>query len=176
MQRMVREVGDRIRTQFMVEGCSRCNEFTMSLLSISPNGRSVKYECANCGKKSFASAITPAAHEIVKLWAKFRGALAVHHGLDDQVLPVDLLDELTPPIVFDVQKPPLPYEQTLREPIPPAVQSEVYRRDNGKCVRCGSLQQLEFDHIIPVSKGGATTAGNLQLLCRACNLAKGARI
>jgi hypothetical protein len=60
--------------------------------------------------------------------------------------------------------------------IPPAVKAEVWRRDCGACVECGATEYLEFDHVIPWSRGGATSVGNLQLLCRRCNLAKGARI
>ncbi|MET7419439.1 TerD family protein [Dactylosporangium sp. NPDC005555] len=60
--------------------------------------------------------------------------------------------------------------------VPPAVRAEVWRRDGGACVECQATEYLEFDHVIPWSRGGATSAGNLQLLCRRCNLAKGARI
>ncbi|WP_372500121.1 HNH endonuclease [Sphaerisporangium perillae] len=56
------------------------------------------------------------------------------------------------------------------------IKSEVWRRDQGRCVECGSTSYLEFDHVIPRSKGGVTSAGNLQLLCRACNLRKSDRI
>lgn len=34
------------------------------------------------------------------------------------------------------------------------------------------LKMLQADHIIPWTRGGLTTWENLQLLCRACNLAK----
>lgn len=52
------------------------------------------------------------------------------------------------------------------------VKNEVWRRDEGKCVQCGSNQNLEFDHIIPFSKGGANTYRNIQLLCEDCNRKK----
>lgn len=46
------------------------------------------------------------------------------------------------------------------------------------CVGCGVvlvLRQLEADHIVPQSAGGDDGIENRQLLCRACNIAKGNR-
>lgn len=63
-----------------------------------------------------------------------------------------------------------------REHIPSAVRREVWRRDQGRCVNCGSREKLEFDHIIPVAKGGSNTARNIELLCESCNRSKGAAI
>ncbi|APE33849.1 hypothetical protein BOX37_07550 [Nocardia mangyaensis] len=60
--------------------------------------------------------------------------------------------------------------------IPQDVKAQVWQRDGGRCVECGDGHYLEFDHIIPLSRGGATSMTNLQILCRACNRAKGARI
>ncbi|NMM91057.1 hypothetical protein B2J88_43250 [Rhodococcus sp. SRB_17] len=60
--------------------------------------------------------------------------------------------------------------------IPAHVKTAVYQRDRGVCVTCGANSYLEYDHIIPFSRGGASTERNVQLLCRACNLVKGARI
>jgi 5-methylcytosine-specific restriction endonuclease McrA len=34
---------------------------------------------------------------------------------------------------------------------------------------------MHGDHIVPWSRGGHTTADNLQMLCRDCNLKKGAQ-
>ncbi len=63
-----------------------------------------------------------------------------------------------------------------REPIPEHVRIFVWRRDQGRCVKCGSQERLEYDHIIPVSKGGSSTERNIQLLCESCNRSKGARL
>jgi HNH endonuclease len=60
--------------------------------------------------------------------------------------------------------------------IPQHVKAAVWQRDGGRCVQCGADTYLEFDHIIPWSKGGASTLDNVQLLCRRCNLAKSDRI
>ena len=57
--------------------------------------------------------------------------------------------------------------------IPSMVKLEVWKRDKGQCVKCGSKDNLHFDHIIPYSKGGSSlTADNIQLLCVRHNLAK----
>lgn len=56
------------------------------------------------------------------------------------------------------------------------VKNQVWKRDEGKCVECGSNEKLEFDHIIPFSKGGANTYRNLQLLCELCNRKKSSKI
>ena len=67
-------------------------------------------------------------------------------------------------------------EARTRGVIPEAVRHEVWRRDQGKCVECGSQDNLEFDHLIPFSRGGANTVRNLQLLCEKCNRKKSAKI
>ena len=63
-----------------------------------------------------------------------------------------------------------------RKSIPINVKDQVWNRDKGMCVNCGSNEKIEFDHIIPHSKGGTDTYRNLQLLCEKCNRKKGAKI
>ena len=59
-----------------------------------------------------------------------------------------------------------------RKPISDEVKMYVWQRDGGKCVKCGSQESLEYDHIIPFSKGGSSTERNIQLLCEKCNRSK----
>ncbi len=61
--------------------------------------------------------------------------------------------------------------------IPTAVKVEVWRRDHGQCVQCGSAKNLHFDHDIPFSLGGSSlTAANVRLLCAKHNLQKSDKI
>jgi 5-methylcytosine-specific restriction endonuclease McrA len=63
-----------------------------------------------------------------------------------------------------------------RKRIAPQIRDAVWRRDRGQCTKCGSRERLEFDHIIPVSKGGSSTERNLELLCESCNRSKGPQV
>jgi hypothetical protein len=86
-------------------------------------------------------------------------------------------DDPQAPIVIDVARMPIVKEQPKRrEAIPRLVQREVWQRDVGKCVECGTREKLCFDHIVPFSRGGSNSIRNLQLLCESCNLSKGNRI
>jgi len=57
----------------------------------------------------------------------------------------------------------------IRSPIPSDLRRVVFERDGGRCVECGSTFDLQYDHILPVALGGATTVENLQILCADCN-------
>ncbi len=70
----------------------------------------------------------------------------------------------------------IPLAERERQPIPDSVKMYVWKRDNGRCVICGSQEKLEYDHIIPVSMGGSNTERNIQLLCEKHNRSKGANL
>jgi hypothetical protein len=53
--------------------------------------------------------------------------------------------------------------------IPRDVRQRVWQRYGGQCAECNSTHYLEFDHIIPVTRGGGNSDNNVQLLCRGCN-------
>ncbi|HVO60907.1 MAG TPA: HNH endonuclease signature motif containing protein [Terriglobales bacterium] len=70
-----------------------------------------------------------------------------------------------------------PFSMDSDRVIPSVVKLEVWKRDKGRCVKCGSNQNLHFDHIIPYSLGGSSKdAKNIQILCAKHNLEKHDRV
>jgi hypothetical protein len=62
--------------------------------------------------------------------------------------------------------PQVPKRPKSSRTIPQDVKIAVTLRDGGRCRICGSTKDLQYDHIIPYSKGGRSDdANNIQLLC-----------
>lgn len=53
---------------------------------------------------------------------------------------------------------------------------EIARLYETPCFNCGSLENLSIDHIVPLSRGGSHSIGNLMTLCRVCNSSKGKKL
>ena len=54
---------------------------------------------------------------------------------------------------------------------------EIKEKFNHSCAYCGrKMERLEMDHVIPLSRGGKHTAGNIVPACRKCNASKGNKI
>lgn len=53
----------------------------------------------------------------------------------------------------------------------------LWERDGGKCHLCGKavndMTEATRDHLVPLSKGGCTCAGNIALSHRSCNNRRG---
>ena len=128
--------------------------------------------------KKFAQGESP---EIVKVYEKVRSGIWTFNGLfrlvdgwmessEGRIVFKFKLELLEQELVVD--------EAVIIEPeharlIPANVKLEVWKRDKGRCVKCGSKDNLHFDHIIPYSKGGSSlVAENIQLLCARHNLEK----
>ncbi len=122
--------------------------------------------------------------EQVKVYEKLREGIWVFNGLFELV---DAWQEQSGSRTVFKFKLNLVPEATEQEPvdtelahsrfIPTGVKLEVWKRDKGQCVQCGSTTNLHYDHIIPFSKGGSSlTAANIQLLCAKHNLFKHDRI
>ncbi|HEY9166469.1 MAG TPA: HNH endonuclease [Candidatus Kryptonia bacterium] len=61
--------------------------------------------------------------------------------------------------------------------IPTTVKVQVWNRGRGRCVQCGSSENLHYDHDLPYSKGGTSyNANEVKILCAKCNLKKSSKI
>lgn len=49
----------------------------------------------------------------------------------------------------------------------------IFKRDSFSCQYCGNSKNLTLDHVVPRSKGGKTSWGNLVTACKRCNTVKG---
>ena len=78
----------------------------------------------------------------------------------------------------------LPSVIALKEYVPAArrpafTRFNVFLRDRFHCQYCGShfiTHDLTFDHVVPKSRGGRTSWGNVVTACSPCNLLKGNRL
>jgi len=52
------------------------------------------------------------------------------------------------------------------------LKKEIDRMYNQPCSFCGSSDNIHIDHVVPISRGGRHSVGNIQPLCSACNLQK----
>lgn len=67
-------------------------------------------------------------------------------------------------------------ERNISRSISRNVMLQVVRRDRGVCCSCRKNvpdDEVEFDHVIPHSRGGPSSVDNVRLLCRSCNRKKG---
>ena len=71
----------------------------------------------------------------------------------------------------------------IRHNPPTWLKKGVFHRDRGICQSCGrnldnvfqNAEDSNYDHIIPLSKGGSNDPSNYQLMCEHCNKSKNAR-
>ena len=68
-----------------------------------------------------------------------------------------------------------PHVVTERRRMSPTIRRQILARDGSACLNCGRSDDLQIDHVHPVSKGGLTEPENLAVLCGPCNRRKGAR-
>ena len=53
---------------------------------------------------------------------------------------------------------------------------ELRKIYNSPCFNCGSMKDQSLDHIIPISRGGSHSVGNIMTLCLPCNISKKAKL
>jgi len=122
--------------------------------------------------------------EQVRVFEKIRDGIWAYNGLFRLIdawqetsgrrqvfkFKLEIIDQ---PLAHTATSPILDHDRV----IPAAVKLEVWKRDKGCCIKCGSKENLHFDHIIPYSQGGSSKdAQNIQILCSRHNLKKHDRI
>lgn len=87
----------------------------------------------------------------------------------------ELIDTMADLVIKDLEKKkfkkgisPLPPAPAVIKSITSATKRAVFERDK-KCVKCGGLWNLNFDHRIPKALGGNSSQENIRLLCFNCN-------
>lgn len=143
--------------------CPKCNEIEVLILSLSPNARSVLVACKHCQHEYRMKLEPEEPQKIIDLFSMF---LHGRNSFPDTKNAVPIWRIQTIKRQITNQRPPIPSD----------VKKAVWKRDGGKCVYCGSQVDLEYDHIIPIAKGGSSTTQNIQILCKKCNRKKHASI
>jgi hypothetical protein len=122
-----------------------------------------------------------ATPELVKVYEKLRDGVWVFDGIFELLDATRVTNGKRKVFEFTLAltelsstaEPVQPQDLPHNRMIPTAVKFEVWKRDAGKCVLCGSKENLHFDHVIPYSQGGSSlVAKNIQILCARHNLQK----
>jgi tetratricopeptide (TPR) repeat protein len=144
--------------------CPKCNELEILVLSLSPNARSIHVRCKHCEHEYHIKMEPDNPQKIIDLFNSFLEGRNIYSPYGEDAVPIWRMEIIK--------------RQTSnqRMSIPSSVKKAVWKRDGGKCVNCGSEIDLEYDHIIPVAKGGSSTIQNIQILCKKCNRKKHALI
>ena len=115
------------------------------------------------------------------------GFLYNEHGQRDDINPIEIQEEVVALMSDEeVTKKSGIYEYVLSRKekflslraFDRKIQAEAYEKQGHKCAVCGKefeFDKMHADHITPWSKGGRSVAENCQMLCRDCNLKKGAQ-
>ena len=145
-----------------------------------PNGRPTQNGLFIDAVRRFKSGRAPA--ERVRVFEKIRDGIWAYNGVFELIdgwqetnarrqvfkFKLQLLDEPESQLPNAVQT-AVEHDRV----IPSAVKLEVWKRDKGCCIQCGSRENLHFDHIIPYSLGGSSKdAANIKILCGKHNLQK----
>ena len=156
---------------FPIPVCSNCEDISYNLLRFNERYTSVNLQCKTCGKKLWVGSNKD---KIDNIKEAYEGITKLISEITSQEFYEAGLVEI--PEISLIAIPNNKIDKANRHSIPKNIKQEVWQRDGGKCIECGNNENLEYDHIIPISKGGANTTRNIQLLCENCNRTKSNKI
>ena len=100
-------------------------------------------------------------------WWDGDGPLATLRGGHNVALGVQSILEVPPIIALRGTA-----RVNLFDAVPTVTSGKLFRRDRLTCAYCGQCfteRQLQCEHVVPASRGGATSWMNLVTACAACN-------
>lgn len=172
-----------------IEPCSKCSNNEFSLKKI--NETVLILECVNCNKMKDHNYYSIPNNKINQLYSRYKLYRDYYKYKDYDFLKYDFIDlykvdvnKINGKRYYSYQRLQVIGNKTPKPKVindnpryfSAEVQKEVFRRDNGQCRRCGIDYNIQYDHIIPFSKGGASSLENCQILCQSCNLRKSNKI
>jgi hypothetical protein len=164
---------EQVQNSFPIPFCPRCGNIDFKINEFNPHYTGVKLCCSHCEKRFWVIDPVTEHNDLKKLYTTH---LAKYNEIRIREFHLFGSHNFNNTLTVSTSLSDKKVKKVRRTTIPKNVKMEVWQRDNGKCVQCGSNENLEYDHIIPFSRGGANTTRNLQLLCESCNRSKGAKI
>jgi 5-methylcytosine-specific restriction endonuclease McrA len=126
--------------------------------------------------------IEQATHDKLRRAQDLLGRAGDVAGVFDRALDA-LLDKLEKRKFAKTAKPRRPRAARAARTIPAHVRRAVLERDGGRCTfvgedghRCEARRFLEFDHVVPVARGGVATVDQIRTLCRIHNQLEAERV
>lgn len=104
---------------------------------------------------------------------------AYYRDSNEKMVPVYGHFQLHGKLIWVCVKPHAAKPADIRRGLSPKTRWAVLERSGRACSVCGATAadgaKLEVDHIRPVALGGTNELSNLQVLCKTCNIGKGAQ-
>ncbi len=116
-----------------------------------------------------------AAEKLDRQWIGIDISTKAYDLLKDRLVREAGLDKYTKGAGILIHRTDIPIRKGRRSK---DIKDTLYGKQRGRCNLCPhwfEYRQMDVDHIIPKSKGGANDDANLQLLCNNCNKIKGNR-
>jgi len=151
---------DDARRKYADTPCVVCGKIFL------PNHKGHKHCSLECGSKSVAKALSQKVTCICK-----------HCGKEFQRSP-SLVSKYCSPHCYWESKYTTPYgykKYRAKQDFRSTHKQAIQKRDDYKCVLCGSTDHIEVDHILAIALGGTNKIENGQTLCYSCHQKKTAK-